>query len=91
MTSGVEKRRVTLERIIMTLHRTLALPAIAMLAASMLAGCGNTKDSTTSGPSASSDTMVTEDAMMSEGAMMSEDAMESEDAMMDDASMDANG
>ncbi len=66
----------------MNTTRALVLPAIALMAATLLAGCGNTK------ASPSSDSTMSPDAMMSEEATMSPDAMATEDAM---ATADSNG
>jgi len=76
------------ERLPMNTTRALALPAIAMMAATLLAGCGNTKASSSSDPKTSQDAMMTESAMATPDAMMSEDAMATESAMM---SEDAKG
>jgi len=66
----------------MNVTRALALPAIAMMAATLLAGCGNTKAATSPDPTMSNDAKMSEEAKMSEDAMMSEEAKMSEDAMM---------
>ena len=58
----------------MNVTRALALPAIAMMAAALLAGCGNTKAESSSDPTMSNDAKMSEEAKMSEGAMMSEEA-----------------
>ena len=77
----------------MNTTRALALPVIAVMAATLLAGCGDTKgNATPAAPSPSA--MMSEDAMMSDKPAASEDAMmsdkpaASEDAMM---SEDAEG
>jgi len=66
----------------MSISRAIALPAIAVLAATMMAGCGDTKDSPASTPTMTEDAMMSDDAMATEDAMMSESP--SEDAMMSD-------
>lgn len=44
--------------------RMLAAPAIVVFAATLLAGCGDTKSDTSDQPTMSDDTLMSEDAMM---------------------------
>ena len=62
----------------MKTSRMLAAPTIVVFAATLLAGCGDTKDASPDEPA------MSEDVMMSEEPAMSEDAMMTEDAMMED-------
>jgi len=55
--------------------RMLAGPAIVVFAATLLAGCGDTKSDPSDQPAMSDDTTMSEDAMMSDDAMATEDAM----------------
>ena len=76
----------------MNTNKTLALPAIAVMAATLLAGCGHTKSSSSPDPTMSHDAMMTEGAMASESAMtsdptMSHDAMTPAPTMSHDAMM----
>jgi len=73
----------------MSISRTIALPAIAVFAATMLAGCGDATDAPASSPAMTEDAMMSEqpsdDAMMSDDDKMSEDAMMSEQPSADAA------
>lgn len=76
----------------MNTTKVLALPAIAVMAATLLAGCGDTKASPSSKPTTSPDAMMTESAMASQSAMASDpttspDAMMTEGAMMTESAM----
>ncbi len=72
----------------MNTTKALAIPAIAVMAATLLAGCGNTKSSTSPSATMSHDAMMTQSAkpsdsaMMSDGGMMSDSAKPSDGAMM---------
>jgi len=69
----------------MNTTKALALPAIAVMAATLLAGCGNTKASSSSTPTNGTGAMMTESAMATPSAMATEGAMSSEPTMSPDA------
>jgi hypothetical protein len=68
----------------MNTTKALALPAIAVMAATLLAGCGNTTASSST-PTKGTDAMMTESAMATPSAMMTEGAMSSDPTMSPDA------
>ncbi len=68
----------------MNTTKALALPAIAVMAATLLAGCGNTKASSSSDPTMSHDAMMPSGATTSPEAMMSDAPTMSPEAMMSD-------
>jgi hypothetical protein len=80
----------------MNMTKALALPAIAVMAATLLAGCGNTKASSSSKPATSPDAMMTSNAMAPQSAMATDptkspDAMMTEGAMMTESAMATAG
>ena len=68
----------------MNTKRALALPVIAVMAATLLAGCGQTKDSATSPASIAPSAMMSAEPTMTPDAMMSDEATPSASAMMSD-------
>ncbi|WP_062202894.1 hypothetical protein [Demequina salsinemoris] len=72
--------------------KMIVAPAVALLAAGMLAGCGDTEDAEdTMEPTATHDEMMSEDSMTEdsmEDDTMTEDSMDSEDSMEDDSMED---
>jgi len=73
----------------MNMTKALALPAIAVMAATLLAGCGNTKASP-SAPTTSHDAMMTQGAMAPQSAMATKPT-KSPDAMMTEGAMATQG
>jgi outer membrane murein-binding lipoprotein Lpp len=73
----------------MNMTKALTLPAIAVMAATLLAGCGNTKSSSST-PTTSHDAMMTQSAMAPQSAMAS-DPTPSHDAMMTQGAMTTAG
>lgn len=53
--------------------RMLAAPAIVVFAATLLAGCGDTKAGSSDEPAMTDDTTMSEDATKSEDAMMEDE------------------
>ncbi len=65
--------------------RMIAGPAVALLAAGMLAGCGDTDEADdTMEPTATHDEMMEDDSM--EDDSMEDDSMEEDDEMMEEDS-----